>query len=620
MTALGQTIPALHPAAMQTRPIQMTVQPWKPSGIPDGWRPTATATQPHVCAGSQSRPRNGSQSTAFDPDGLIVDHADDVSSFKVGQINALGLGRGFVANNLTSGAPADNSMAISNSGFIVSVDNTTIDYYRDTPDTLLQFQRHKDFFGDTVLGDVPYDPRVIYDRYADRFIVVMAMTQAVYDDFLLVSFSKTDDPRDGWNHYRVDTDTLDPDQWMDYPQIAINKDELFIVGNMVMDGIGNDPSSNKLFQIRKQDGYDSLALTMKIWPDILDADGQPGVFLCPLSDGLMADSYDRGIYLVSTELLTFPQTGTKLYWYHLTDSIGALGATIDSRQLGSGQPYGVPYAGAQLGSSDLLDLGTCKVQSGFHLAGKLYFVYCKNTNTYCTVVLNRVDTQNNTLQRDGWGFSSGQQDDSYPAIAFAGIDSSDDAKLLMTYQRSGSNIFPQMRAVYFDSVFPSNSMLVKVGEGYLDLNPTPLITERFGDYNSAQRRYGAATPTCWAMASYPVGANGNHFGQVDGINAFIAEFTDSLANTVAESDNPFPTASIFPNPAHGFVHVQAPNLQQPIRELALIDLQGKIIKTWFGNWANEVISLDVADQAVGLYFLRVQFKNQSHDYFKILLD
>jgi hypothetical protein len=68
------------------------------------------------------------------------------------------------------------------------------------------------------------------------------------------------------------------------------------------------------------------------------------------------------------------------------------------------------------------------------------------------------------------------------------------------------------------------------------------------------------------------------------------------------------------------VNVQAPNLQQPIRELALIDLQGKIIKTWLGNLGNEAIPLDVADQADGLYFLRVQFKNESYDYFKILLD
>jgi Secretion system C-terminal sorting domain len=616
-TQIGQTT---NPSRTQSKPVPMTVQPWKASGIPDGWIPKAGPMQPHVCAGGQSRPRDGSQSATFDPDGLIVDHADDLSSYKVGQTDALGLGRSFVANNFTGGPPADNSMAISNSGFIVSVDNTTIDYYRDTPDTLLQFQLHRDFFGDTVLGNVPYDPRVIYDRYANRFIVVMAMIQNVYDDFLLVSFSKTDDPRDGWNHYRVDTDTLDVDQWMDYPQIAINRDELFIVGNMVDFGVGNPPISNKLFQIRKQDGYDSLALTMKIWPDILDGDGQPGIFLCPLSDGLMADSYNRGIFLASTEYKSAGQAATKLFWYHLTDSIGGSGATVDSYQLGSGQPYDVPGIGYQLGSTDYLDLGNCRVQSGFHLGGKLYFVYCKGTNTYCTVVLNRVDTQSNTLQRDGWGFSSGQQDDSYPSIAFAGVDSTDDAKLLMTFQRSGFNIFPQMRAVYFDSVFSLSSMLVKIGEGYIELINSAGVNERLGDYTTTQRRYGAATPTCWGAASYPVGANGNYFGQVHGLNTYIAEFTDSLANAVVPILVEKAAVSIFPNPANDLLHVQPLDLQQQIREIALVDVQGRTVEVWHGNWGMEAISLNVAHQSGGCYFLRVQFKNQSYAYFKVLLD
>ncbi len=622
MTAMGQTIPKLdatNPTSNQSKPVVMTVQPWKASGIPSGWKPKAGPTQRHVCAGSQSSPRNGSQSTSFDPDGLIIDHADDPSNYKVSQTEALGIGRSFVANNLTDGEPADNSMAISNSGFIVSADNTTIDYYRDTPDTLLQFQRHRDFFGDSLLGEVPFDPRVIYDRYADRFIVVMVMNTVFSDNFLFVSFSKTDDPRDGWNHYRVDTDTLDPDSWMDHPQIGINRDELFITGNMILDG-DLEPSSNKLYQIRKQDGYDSLALNMRIWPDIMDADGNPGFFLCPLSDGLMADSYDRGIYLASTKLLTSGQTGSKLYWYHLTDSLGSAGATIDARQLGSGQPYSSPFAGIQLGSTEYLDLGNCRVRSGFHLAGKLYFVYCKNTNGFCTIVLNRVDTQTNSLQRDGWGFSSGSQDDSQPSIAFAGLDSTDDAKLLMAYQRSGANIFMQMRAVYFDSIFPSNSMLVKPGDGYVDINTFAGANERIGDYTTTQRRYGAATPTCWAVASYPVGANGNYFNQQYGTNGFIAEFTDSLANTVVPMSLESMAVSIYPNPASGTVYVESVDLVHPIQNVALIDLHGKVTKAWQGTWGQSTITLDVSDQSKGLYFLKLQFKNQGYGYYKILVD
>lgn len=621
LTLEGQTIAmmvATNVGKTQSEPITMTVQPWKQSGIPDGWKPKSGPSQPHVCAGSQGRPRNGSISTSFDPDGLIVDHADDASAFKVGQTSALGIGRSFVANNFTGGPPADNSMAISNSGFIVSLDNTTIDYYRDTPDTLLQFTFHRDFFGDTLLYDLPYDPRVVYDRYTDRFIVVVAYTLGSNSD-LLVSFSKTDDPRDGWNHYRIDADTLDGGQFIDYPQIAVNRDELFITGNMVNDTTGL-PVGNKLYQIRKRDGYDSLGLTMRIWPDILDANGQMGFFLCPLSDGLMADSYNRGIYLASTEFISPGQTGTELYWYHLTDSIGAAGAIVVSEKRGSGLSYEVPPIGYQLGSPDYLDLGNCRVHSGFHLAGKLYFVYCKSTNDYGTIVLNRVDTQTNTLQRHGWGFSSGQQDDSYPSIAFAGVDSTDDSKLLMCFQRSGANIFPQMRAVYFDSIFPGNSMLVRLGQGHLDLVSTAGFNERMGDYTTTQRRYGAATPTCWAVGSYPVGAAGNHFGQVNGLNGFIAEFTDSLANGVAPPALVGNGTSIFPNPAHDRFYVQSSDLQVPIREIALLDGQGSLIEEWHGNWGDGPIPLEVGGKSQGIYVLRVQFKNHSYVYFKVVLD
>jgi hypothetical protein len=598
--------------------IMVTVQPWKGSGIPNGWQPTSPDSHMHICAGSSGRSRMESGLNRFDPDGKVNDLASAMNAAKTQTTATIGIGRTLVANNLTDGAPADNAMAISNSGFIVSADNSTIDYYQDTPDTLVQFQFHHDFFEDTLLYNLPFDPRVIYDRYANRFIVVMAY-RLVDDSNLLLSFSKTDDPRDGWNHYVLDADTLDPGEWIDYPQIAVNRNELFITGNMTNDN-GGDPTGNKLYQIAKQNGYDSLPLNLRIWPDILDADGQPGIFLCPFSDGLMAESYASGIYLASTELISFPQMGTKLYWYHLTDSIGAVGATVNSYQLSSGQPYSVPPVGEQLGSSDYLDLGNCRIHSGFHLSGKLYFVYCKNTNNYCTVVLNRVHVQSNTLQRDSWGFSAGQQDDSYPSIAFLGVDSLDDGKLLMCFQRSGHNIFPQMRAVYFDSIFSANSMLVRQGDGFLDLNPSAGADERFGDYTMTQRRYGTASPSCWAIAAYTVGQNGNYFNSANGLNAFVAEFTDSLANEIIPTEQEHPEVLIFPTPAVDWVNVKATGNAHLIQSISLMDLQGREKQIWHGNWADEPILLNVANHSAGLYFLCVEFKRQNYAFFKIILN
>lgn len=600
-------------------PILMTVQPGIRLGLDPELELLARMSPHHNCVGVQGCPREGWLPSAPDPDLYFADDMHGASSSKIADDLSLGIGRSFVANNFFGGPPADNHMAISNSGFIVSADNSTIDFYRDTPDSLLQFQPHRDFFGDSLLYDLPFDPRVIYDRYADRFIVVMVYTLGSNSD-LLVSFSKSDDPRDGWNHYRVDADTLDADQSIDFPQIAVNRDELFISGNMVADN-GAGPLGNKLFQIRKQDGYDSIPLRTALWTDILDADGNLGYFLCPLSDGLMADSYNRGIFLASTEFIDVGQTGTKLYWYHLTDSIGAAGATINSRQLSSGQPYTVPPVGFQLGSSDYLDFGNCRIHSGFHLGGKLYFVYCKNTNSFCTIVLNRVDTQLNSLQRDSWGFSAGQQDDSYPSIAFSGVDSTEADKILMCFNRSGGNIFIQMRAVYFDSVFSANSMLVKNGDGYLDLIPNIGVAERFGDYTATQRRYGALTPTCWAVASYPVGSLGNHFGVQNGLNAFIAEFTDSLANAVSPTvQEPAFSVAVFPNPITGQFTVVPAGINEPIDRVELIDLQGRLVQSWHGIWQRGSAYFSVGDQSSGYYLLRVHFRNNRYGCIKVLVD
>lgn len=212
--------------------------------------------------------------------------------------------RNFTANNLAVYCPSDNSMGISDNGFIVSADNLTIDYFTDAPDTLVQFQRHHIFYGDTALRGLPFDPRVIYDRYANRFIVVSLIGGANSENRLMVSFSTDEDPQAGWNHYTIMSDSLDPKQWFDFPTIGMNKDELFISGNMLWDSTNQNLSGNKVFQIKKANGYAGDSLKLKMWMDILDAEGDLAGTMVPVSEGLMRDSYQKGIYLASTKELS----------------------------------------------------------------------------------------------------------------------------------------------------------------------------------------------------------------------------------------------------------------------------------------------------------------------------
>lgn len=89
---------------------------------------------------------------------------------------------------------------------------------------------------------------------------------------------------------------------------------------------------------------------------------------------------------------------------------------------------------------------------------------------------------------------------------------------------------------------------------------------------TARRRYGAATPTCWAVGSYPVGAAGNHFGQVNGLNGFVAEFTDSLQNAVPETNAPLAGVLVYPNPSPGRLSIQSIDDRLVIRSISLLDV------------------------------------------------
>jgi hypothetical protein len=75
------------------------------------------------------------------------------------------------------------------------------------------------------VGGNPFDPRVVYDPYADRWI-----TTAVGDFYrsLLVGVSRSGDPMGSWNLYRIDPGPLS----VDFPTLGFNKDWIVVQGSM----------------------------------------------------------------------------------------------------------------------------------------------------------------------------------------------------------------------------------------------------------------------------------------------------------------------------------------------------------------------------------------------------
>lgn len=76
-----------------------------------------------------------------------------------------------------------------------------------------------------------FDPKVIYDPYYDRWIMVTPSGSNSNDSKLYLGVSQTSNPLGEWNMYWIDPDESN-NTWFDYPSIGFNKKWITISGNM----------------------------------------------------------------------------------------------------------------------------------------------------------------------------------------------------------------------------------------------------------------------------------------------------------------------------------------------------------------------------------------------------
>jgi hypothetical protein len=92
----------------------------------------------------------------------------------------------------------------------------------------VQFQS----FWSKVAGDLsPFDPKLLYDPFLDRWIAAAVAGSFTKDASVLVGVSASGDPAGIWNLYRIDADGDDA-LWADYPCLGMNKSWIAVQVNM----------------------------------------------------------------------------------------------------------------------------------------------------------------------------------------------------------------------------------------------------------------------------------------------------------------------------------------------------------------------------------------------------
>jgi hypothetical protein len=93
------------------------------------------------------------------------------------------------------------------------------------------------------------DPRVIYDRYAERWVATMVSDPRATNSSLLFAISQSSDPTGGWYKHRIDVDSNNA-FWADYPNVGFNKNWYAVSVNMGPN-VGSTGKYTKMYLFNK---------------------------------------------------------------------------------------------------------------------------------------------------------------------------------------------------------------------------------------------------------------------------------------------------------------------------------------------------------------------------------
>jgi hypothetical protein len=140
----------------------------------------------------------------------------------------------FPGITFTGWIPADPDIAVGPNE-IVQVVNTEIAFF--TKAGVKTFQQNTAVFFNAVkeaAGDQTFDPKVMYDRIANRFVVIILEQTGSPVSNALIGVSDDSNPAGVWHLYRFDTKQAPTGSlcWLDYPGIGYNKDGFVFNGNL----------------------------------------------------------------------------------------------------------------------------------------------------------------------------------------------------------------------------------------------------------------------------------------------------------------------------------------------------------------------------------------------------
>ena len=489
--------------------------------------------------------------------------------------------------------PPDNSVAVSNDGIVVSAMNC---HYRvfDRNGKLLTggYSSFYDAFK-AKFPTVPnkyFDPRVIYDSDKDRFIMVILNGSTHETSRIMVMFSKTNNPIDGWHLYSVSGDVMNTELWTDYPAIAVSDKELFITGNLFDDWQTYEQSF--IIQMKKDEGYNGQTLDYQVWTNLNTNEGNRAFSIVPMGHGIQGN-YGSGMYLVSNDRIS----GNALSLFYISNHMDASNEQLVRYTISSPFTIMYPNHSGQNSSNDALNAGDARGKSGFYLNGIVHYVLTtRNSQGYGSIAYFRINTSTKKAEYRLLGQS--MLNYGYPSIISLATKS-DDKSVLIGFLRSGESIYPGMRVVHCNDAFEfSTSVVVK--DGITAVNE--LISEsveRWGDYTGFARKYNSVTGVF--VGCYGSGGRWRtHVAEV-GLPSQVSGIIKSRVDNEAD-------LQVFPNPTRDLFTTTFTLSELMEIDISVYDLLGRKVETLYHareRAGGKQFSFNRAALTKGTYILRI---------------
>lgn len=531
--------------------------------------------------------------------------AEQQKTAAASSLSDLAIGFNAFSNPWGLSTPNDNDLAISDSGFVVSVVNTNIHIRNVSTGTVYPVKSLAAFTTPINTLHQEFDPKVLYDPEADRFILMCMVGFVDSTSKMIVGFSQSADPSGVWNLYTLPGDPLNNNLWSDYPMISISKKELFLSVNLLTNNSSWQTGfvETVIWQMKKDSGYAGLPLASTLHSGI-QFNGKNIRNLCPAKGG--SQLYGPNMYFVSNR--NFASQNDSIFLVNVTDTIGAPGLAVTSTVLISDQPYYFPPGARQTVANQTLATNDARNLGAFFENNKIQFV--SNTkhplNNRVTVyygIIHNPSAANPTL--NAYYIPNDSSDFGYPNLSYAGNGAGDD-RAILNFNHSSNLKYPGCTVVKSDGQ-GNFSPIRTVITGSTFVNVLSGGLERWGDYSGSQRRYKNPGEV-WISGYYAYRYNSLYPNAHGTWVAQIFRDQDMFTGLPVYESSAKQMPVLYPNPANSFFTLDFSLDKPEYLSFELYDSQGKRVNILLRDWVKvhqNTFSFSTQNLIPGVYLLQV---------------